>query len=219
VTPRRLRLDVVAWLAALLPLAASHFAYLISAFQELVPWCVPHLEGCTSVSRAARVGAANVLFKSLMLPFCAVVMTFWWLAAQWLRELQPDRRRTRLALVVLGVGAALATAMYTAALGVDGGFYQLMRRYGTNIGFGCTVLAELLLANALASETRVPSSLRRAMVGTCMAMLLLGLASIPLQFFTSSRSEALNAIEWIYGVLMVCFFPLAGTAARYPSPQ
>jgi hypothetical protein len=52
------------------------------------------------------------------------------------------------------------------------------------------------------------------MVGLCAAMLTLGVASIPLQFLTGSHGEALNAIEWNYGVLMLCFFPLAGAARR-----
>lgn len=212
--PRRLRVETLAWLAAILPLAAANLAYLISASQGLVPWCIPYLEGCTSISRAARTGDANTLFRSLMLPYSVVLALFWWLTGSWLREFLPDRRRTRLALPALGLVAAVATAVYTAVLGVDGDFYQWMRRYGITFSFAFTVLGEMLLTAALVTETRLPGGLRRAMLGMCIAMLLLGLASIPLQYFTSSRSPAMNAVEWVYSVLMVSFFPLVGEAWR-----
>lgn len=211
----RFRFEVVAWLCALLPLVASHAAYLISAWLDAVPWCLPHIEGCTSISRAARsTAAASVVYKGLLLPYCVVLVLFWGQAAAWLREVAPDRRRTQRALFPLGLVAALATALYTVALGVDGEFYQWVRRYAINVGFGLTVLGELLLTAAIAREPRVPQVLRRAMVGLCLAMLTLGLASIPLQFLTGSHGNALNAIEWDYGVLMLCFFPLIGAAWR-----
>jgi hypothetical protein len=210
----RRRAEAVAWLAALLPLVAGHAAYLISAAQELVPWCVPHLQGCTSVSKAARAGEANVLFKALMLPYCAFAAWFWWLAAQWLRETLPGHPRTQRLLFPLGLVAALATALYTAALGVDGEFYQFMRRYGINMSFAFTVLNELLITNALARDTRVPRLLREGMVGMCGALLLMGLAAVPMQYFMGSRSPALNAVEWTYALMMLVFYPLIGAAWR-----
>ncbi len=86
--------------------------------------------------------------------------------------------------------------------------------YGINLSFAFTVLSEILVANALLDETRVAVGLRRAMVVLCAIMLLLGLASIPLQYFTSSRSPVMNSIEWTYAVLMLVFYPLIGAAWR-----
>jgi hypothetical protein len=209
------RFGTVAWLVALLPLVASHAAYLISASQGLVPWCVPHLEGCTSISRAARVGATSLaVYKSLLLPYSVLVVLFWWQAGRWLREVAPGRRATQRVLFPIGLVAGIATATYTAVLGTDGEVQQWIRRYAINIGFGFSVFAELLLTAALAREPRVPQALRRALVGLCAAMVALGIASIPLQFLVSSRDAAVNAIEWTVGVLMLCFFPLVAAAWR-----
>ena len=214
-TPARLRFGAVAWLCALLPLVASHAAYLISASLEAVPWCLPHLEGCTSVSRAARsTGPATVVYKSLLLPYSVLLVLFWWQAGRWLGELAPARRRTQRALLPIGLIAGIATATYTAVLGTDGEAQAWIRRYAINVGFGFSVLAELLLAAALAREALVPQGLRRALVGLCLAMLALGIASIPLQFLVASRDAAVNAIEWNIGVLMLVYYPLAGAAWR-----
>lgn len=213
------RFGAIAWLAALLPLVAAHSAYLISAWLEAVPWCLPHLEGCTSISRAARSTAtASLVYKALILPYSVVLVLFWWQAGTWLRDVAPSRRRTHLALLPIGLVAGLATAVYAAVLGVDGELHQWIRRYSINIGFGLTFLAELLLTAAIAREPRVPEVLRRTMVGMCAAMLALGLVSIPLQFLTGSHGDALNAIEWNYGVLMLSFYAVAGAAWRRSAP-
>jgi hypothetical protein len=212
------RLSTIAWLAALLPLVASHAAYLISASLEAVPWCVPHIEGCTSISRAARSTLpAIVVYKGLILPYSVVVALFWWQATLWLREVAPGRRRTHLALFPIGLVAAVATALYAVVLGADGDWIQWVRRYAINVGFGLTFLNELLLTAAIARELRVPEALRRAAVFICGAMLVLGIASIPLQFLTGSHGNAVNAIEWTYGVLMLCLFPVIGAAWRRTS--
>lgn len=211
---RRVRVEAIAWLAALLPLVAGNAAYLISASQDLVPWCVPYLEGCTSVSRAARSGIANPIFRAIMLPYAVVLMLYWWLAAEWLRGLAPPRPRLRRTMLALGLLAALFLILYATFLGVDGAFYQWMRRYGITVHFSCTVLAQFLLTRALAEEARLPRWLRRGKIGLCAAMLVLGLASIPLQHLATHRELALNALEWSYSLLMLSFYPLTALAWR-----
>jgi len=213
VTERRFR--AVAWLTALLPLVAAHAAYLISASLDAVPWCVPHLEGCTSVSRAARSTlAASLVYKSLLLPYSVLLVLFWWQAGRWLRDVAPGHRLTQRALLPIGVVAGIATAAYTAVLGTDGEVQQFIRRYAINTGFGLTVLAELMLTAALAHEAIVPQFRRWALVGLCGTMVALGIASIPLQFLVGERDAAVNAIEWTVGLLMLCFFPIVGAARR-----
>ena len=44
---------------AILAAGAMHGAWLVSRAAGYVPDCIPHLEGCHSVSEAARNGAAN----------------------------------------------------------------------------------------------------------------------------------------------------------------
>ena len=92
---RHVRVEKIAWAAAILPFVAANLAYLISASAELVPWCFPYLDGCTSVSRAARSGVANPIFRGIMLPYAVIMALYWWLAAEWLRGFAPQRPRLR----------------------------------------------------------------------------------------------------------------------------
>ena len=53
--------------AALLPLVATLVAYGLSIRLGLVPACNPFIEGCVSISRAARHDLPNILFRALLL--------------------------------------------------------------------------------------------------------------------------------------------------------
>ena len=214
ISERHVRVEAVAWLAAILPFVAANVAYLVSASAELVPWCFPYFEGCTSVSRAARSGIANPIFRGIMLPYAVILVLYWWLSAEWLRGFAPARARLRHTMLAAGVLAAVFLVLYATFLGVEGEIYQWMRRYGITVHFSCTVLAQFLLTRAVAGDERLPRWLRRAQLALCAAMLLLGLASIPLQYFALDRVAALNAVEWSYSLLMLAFFPLTGEAWR-----
>jgi hypothetical protein len=211
---RRDRLFWIALAAWVLPVVAAHAAYCIAAAQHLVPWCLPYLEGCTSISRAARHGPASFVFKALMLPTAFVLALFWKYSSAWLAELAPERRRSRQAMLACGVIGAIFLILYVSFLGVEGTFYQWLRRYGVTVYFSFTVVAQMLLMSQLPGHVAVPLTLRRALVALCLIMLLLGLASIPLRNLFEDRNAAVNAIEWCYALLMSTFFPLAGLAAR-----
>lgn len=211
-TARRLRVEPVAWLAAFIPLTAANAAYLISASHGLIEWCFPYLEGCTSVSRAARQMPAALLFKGLMLPYSALLMLFWWMAAEWLRGFAPGAIQRRRAIFWLGQTGAVFLILYVIFLGVDGEVYQWLRRYGINLHFGTTVLAEMLLMSIIASNPAVRPRIHRTLTGLCLVMLALGIASLPLQFIVADRDALLNAIEWTFATLMVLYFPVVGRA-------
>ncbi|HSW12950.1 MAG TPA: hypothetical protein VLI06_08950 [Solimonas sp.] len=208
--------EPLAWLLAILPLLAVHLAYWISLQAQLVPACIPYLEGCTSISRAARQGDALLLFRALMLPHAALLALFWLINARWCALLAPSRQVARRAMLGCGVVAAGFLALYVTTLGIDGDLYRWLRRYGINLYFSLTVLAQMfLIAIAARAEVLAPR-LRRAFLGLLVLLLLLGLGSLPLQFFLAgaARDAAMNALEWQYALLMVLVYPLTGIAWR-----
>lgn len=202
----------LAWFTALLPIAAVHLAYLLSINAGDVPACVPYWEGCTSISRAGRFGLANHLFKALMLPYATLLMLFWGLCWLWLRELRHDAPRRSVTILALGLVAALFLILYVTFLGVEGPIYQWLRRYGITVHFSFSVLAQMLVCALLTPVTRLSIALRRTMLVFAGLLLVLGLASIPLQHLVDDRDRAVNALEWTYTLLMGLFYGLIGTA-------
>ncbi len=199
---------------ALVPLVAAHLAYGLSIAEGHVPACVPYWEGCTSISRAARHGTGNLIFKLLMLPCALIQARFWWLAAQ----TAPSSAGV---LRTLGLFAALALACYVTFLGVEAEYTRWLRRYGALLYFASTYLAQIILVRVYWQQSSVRSAALRLMMAACVLLLILGLGSTAVTILTTDpalKDRVENAIEWQLGALFtVWFLALAGlwwTASR-----
>jgi len=149
-------LKLIALLAGLIPLFAVHTVYLISAIFEQVPWCVPYLEGCTSISAAGRNSPANYVFRATMIPWAVVLMIYWTLVSKWLIAMVDQKGFLNRAILSLGIIAAVFLILYATALGSEGQIYRLLRRYGVIIFFAFTFLAQLLLLSRLKQHVDLP---------------------------------------------------------------
>lgn len=209
-----------AWLALLcwiLPTLAVVLTYAISAGTGQVPTCFPFIEGCTSMSGAARRDPSIHLFRALMLPTATLIAAYWILVHHWLGQLR-DRGSARRWIAGLGFIGALFLVLYVVFLGTEGEAYELMRRYGVNVYFSFTALGQLLLAYRL---QRLPAEVQagigpgvvRAKVGFCAAMLLFGLVNVPAKnFFPDWPVD--NAVAWNFALLMSGYFGLTAIAWR-----
>lgn len=195
---------------ALLFVGAIHVAWWLSMQAGSVPACNPYWEGCTSISRAARHGMANHLFRFTMLPTALLHLINWWLASRWLRgHGRPDPQAAL--MFALGAVSAAALALYATFLGSQGETYQLLRRYGITLYFGCGFLAQLLLMRLARRESKLPPRLGMLMVLVCAGMLALGVANVvagALLDEESARDRVENALEWQLGLLLVGWFVL-----------
>lgn len=185
-------------LLTLLFVMAAHVAYLLSIQGGHVPACVPYIDGCVSISRAARHGWGNHLFQLLVIP-CAVLHALaWWLARHWLRGGR--------AMVVLGVMSAIALAVYATFLGTEGEAYRFLRRYGVVVYFGFGYLAQLALMRRAAATKALPAGIIVAMSWISIAMLGLGVANVVAGVVVddpSAKDRWENVFEWWLGLLMV----------------
>jgi len=140
---------LVALLAGLLPIIAAHAAYLLNVSVgsgiEAQYVCMPYIDGCVSISRAARSGPGLLLFRALMLPTVIFLLLSWETLRKWLLTLEACSSRRAWAVAGLGLVGALFLILYVTALGTEGEWYRWQRRYGVIFYFGGTALAQLLL--------------------------------------------------------------------------
>jgi hypothetical protein len=201
---------------AVVPFVVTHAALVISIERGYVPACVPYLDGCTSISRAARHGLANTLFQWVMVPMAAVHVANWWLVAGHLRRHLAGSRAVA-ALWPLGLVAGLALATYAVALGTEGDFYRWMRRFGIIFYFGCTYLAQLAFQSAWRRVDPNRSRAVEAMRAVLLVLLMMGLAStavthaVPEEDFKNTIE---NVLEWHLGLLMTAWFALQASVLR-----
>jgi hypothetical protein len=187
-------------LLALWPILIVHAAFAISVVEGYVPLCNPYWDGCTSISRAGRHGWANHLFRGTLLPYTVLLAFYWWLNQRWLIALGS---RGSTAMLVSGWIGALFMILYVTFLGTEGSSYQLMRRYGINVYFGGTFLAQVLLALRIRSLQAEGSGPSPAWVAPGLAVLAGSVLAIGL-FYVGARLGLAadqdrweNALEWV----------------------
>ncbi len=200
--------------AALLPVVATLCAYALSIQAGFVPACLPLVEGCTSISRAARHGLGNHVFRALVLPAATLQALMWCLVALQLGSALGRKRM--LVLCVLGVLAGGFLVLYATFLGTDGAIYRLLRQYGVIVYFAGTYLAQLLVT-ACYLESEHTRRLGRVMTILCVAMLLLGIASTiasAMDLGPEFKDRVENALEWQLAVLVTMWLLLLSWSAR-----
>ncbi len=200
--------------AGLLPAAAAVVAFQVAVAQGQFAWCNPFIDGCVSISRAARHDLPNLLFRALTLPGATLQAVVWLLAARWLRTLGARDDRLLRLLPWIGVTAAVFLVLYGTFLGTEGAGYRWMRRYGVIVYFGFTCIAMLIAGGAAQRITVETGKLRHAgaaMFALVAALPLLGIANAtaPLYLSTDSARDVVeNITEWWGATVFTVFFVL-----------
>lgn len=188
----------VGWAAALLPLLTIHVCFVISVAQGHIEPCFPYWEGCSSISRAGRHGAAYFVFKGGMIPATVLLTGLWWLNRVWL--LQHGQRVPSLAW--LGLVASLALLLYTLTLGHRGDAFHILRRIGVIGYFGLTFIAQLKLSAALARTDTLAEPGRR-LLRLCKLTLFIGLLSVLAGLIWPERYDDMeDGFEWVLALLL-----------------
>jgi hypothetical protein len=206
-TPRYdLPLWPLALLVVVLPALVTHLAWGLSLQAGHVSWCIPYLDGCTSISRAARYGLGNDLFRMVMLPAAALQALFWLAVAAWLRG---GGARVAASVPWLGLLAAVFLALYATFLGSEGDIYRMLRRYGVTVYFAATYLALLTSLRGLARVRGHADPAYRPLLVVAVGMLALGVLSTAATAFVDSRElkyRIENVLEWHLGVWLSAMF-------------
>ena len=196
----------------LLPLFAANGAYLLSAYEGLVPWCMPYIDGCTSISRSARSGNAIFLFRASMIAYSVLLIWFWLYSKHWLNLLYGHTTKTAHIILWLGAVGAIFLIIYVDYLGTTGEVYRFMRRYGVMIYFTLTPLAQLLLLNQHYKileknpDVSINQNALKYQLIVLLLMLLIAIISIILGVTQAKTDVSENIVEWNFSLLLTMYF-------------
>jgi hypothetical protein len=176
--------------------------------------CVPYIDGCVSISRAARSGPGLLLFKVLMLWASLMLVLSWKYVRDWLLGLRACSQNRARVLTILGMIGALFLVFYVTALGNEDEWYRWQRRYGVVFYFGGTALAQLLLVWVLWPVRGHLAAGRAA--GPIVTLTALVTLQWALGVFSSVKrlifddpeliDRVENIIEWCYALPMAAGF-------------
>jgi len=202
----------IAWTLCIVPILAAHGAYLIALLTASAQACIPYIDGCISISRAARVGDALFWFRGLLMPCASLLVLFWWLQKTWLDQLLPSAHRKHLWIFVSGAIGALFLLLYVNFLGSTGEMYNLMRRFGITFYFSLTAMAQLISLHTLTRpDIDLAPSTRRLVRGQLILVgiqWVMGIGHVIAKALlpVAEQNVLENLVEWHFALYMTLFF-------------
>lgn len=206
-------------IAGIAPIAGITLAYWLGVSNDVLPACIPYVDGCTSISATGRYMPGSLLFRAVMLPQSLLLVVVWYLTAHWLRVIAPSSKAAG-TVMLSGFFGALCLVLYVTFLGTKGPIYEFMRRFGIYFYFIGTAVAQLTLAFALLGHAKRSAelSLRKsavAMLWLCGLPFGLGILNLVLKAVLEDADMAENRIEWISALLMQGYFVVLYLAWRH----
>ena len=198
----------LAILITVLPLLASNGAFLLSAYQGLISWCMPYFDGCSTISNAGRSGDTIFYYRALVFPYSVLLILFWSYSRNWLELLNGHRTIAMQSIMWLGVLGSVGLLVYIDFLGTAGELNSQMRRMGAALYFVLIPLAQALMLHQHYKILRnKPDILKKPGVlqyQLIIVLLMLGIAITSVFYVVTGNntSEIENIVEWNFSLLV-----------------
>ena len=178
----------------LVPVLTIFVSYLISASNGYVDWCMPIIEGCTSISKVGRYGLSFYLYKIFIIPSLILMIYFW--SKAYLNIYK------NIVLIFLSVVACLFLIIYLIALGFDGKIYRFMREIGIFVFFVLMPISQAWLTISTSHNFLNKFFLY------LIIFIFIGLACVYLSILSLDNDNYENIIEWNFVFFIFLFFPV-----------
>ena len=130
-------------IAFILPILTVLISYYLSIKFDYVQFCIPNIDGCTSISQVGRYPPINYFFKTFMFISIFIIFIYW--KSNYTLLSQNNSLLLYKITFLLGIFSVIFFALYITFLG-EGDYYRFFRRIGIFIYIFFTVISELLLS-------------------------------------------------------------------------
>ena len=184
-------------IVSIIPFIAIHLSFILSVQNEYLSLCNPYIDGCYSISRVARQPSSIIIFKVLM------VISALFLFFLWPKLFKPNYNKM---LILIGRLGSLFLIAYIVALGEEGFFYEIMRRFGVFIFYIFTLISQWVFT--FNSQIRKKKFfLKNFLINIIVFLQFLAfLLAIPFFLFVNNYGYIENIIEWWITLLITLWF-------------
>ena len=130
-------------IAFILPILTVLISYYLSIKFDYVQFCIPNIDGCTSISQVGRYPPINYFFKTFMFIYVFIIFIYW--KSNYTLLSNNNSLFLYKITFLLGIFSVIFFALYITFLG-EGDYYRFFRRIGIFIYIFFTVISELLLS-------------------------------------------------------------------------
>ncbi len=184
-----------------IPTITVILSYILSLNLNLVPYCIPIFDGCTSISRTGRYFPVNIFFKSFMFLTGILIIKYWHL------NFQNFKVKSKLLLInyayVIGLISIFFLFLYLVFLG-ENNYYRFFRKVGIFIYILFSIIAELILAIIYYKKIKY-FNINFTKLKLCLSifLVLLGIILFPFMIMKLENvSEIRNIVSWNYFFLI-----------------
>tara|TARA_B100001769_G_scaffold226309_1_gene187595 strand:- start:469 stop:1068 length:600 start_codon:yes stop_codon:yes gene_type:complete len=191
----------IALIIFLVPIITICISYVISAFYGYVDWCLPIIDGCTSISKVGRYGISFYLYKILVIPSVILIIYFW-------LKVYLDVYKN-IFLLLLSFIACIFLIIYLIALGFDGPIYRFMREVGIFAFFVFMPICQIWLTASAPKE-----SLKTKFFLYLLILLFISFCFVYFYILPMDNNNYENIIEWNFAFGIFLFFPIFSYSLR-----
>ena len=196
------KLNIVSIVSFALPIFTVLISYYLSIKYNYVEFCIPNIDGCTSISQVGRYPPINYFFKTLMFISIFIIFIYWKLNYTLLS--QNNSLFLHKITFLLGIFSVIFFALYITFLG-EGDYYRFFRRIGIFIYIFFTVISELLLSISYKKNLYLFKNNKIINLKFCFNLVLstFGLIFLPLVIYKIiDYPNFKNIVSWNYFFLI-----------------
>ena len=204
----RVNIRYLSLIVFVLPLFTVVVSYIASVRLNLVSFCIPNLDGCTSISRVGRYEPVKYFFKPFMYLFGVFLLLYW--RENFLKlKLLISNNKQLLFTYIVGIISVLFLFLYIFFLG-ESNIYRFFRRIGIYIYIFFSVIAQVLLAIQyikLKNEKHLNYKFIKFKLILSILLISLGVIVLPILVTKiESFPEIKNIISWNYFFLIQLYY-------------
>ncbi len=204
----KINIRYLSLIVSVLPLFTVIISYTASVKLNLVSFCIPNLDGCTSISRVGRYEPVKYFFKPFMYLFGVFLLLYWRENFLKLRPLINNSNQL-LFTYIIGIISVLFLFLYIFFLG-ESNIYRFFRKIGIYIYIFFTVVAQLLLAiQYIKLKNEKYLNYKFIKIKLILSILLISFGIILLPILVAkieSFPEIKNIISWNYFFLIQTYY-------------
>ena len=186
-----------------IPIITIIISFVWSANLNLISWCIPNFEGCTSISRVGRYEPIKYFFKPLMFIYAIFLYYFW---KNFYKFLSKNKINLSKILMFLAYCSILFLVLYIVFLG-EGNLYRFFRKIGIFVYIFFTVLTQFFFSIKFKNTLGINIKGKNYLFYYSTTVTLLGIFLFPLAI---SKVEIIhnfkNIISWNYFLLTHLYF-------------
>ena len=186
-----------------IPTITVILSYIISLNHNLVPSCIPNIDGCTSISRTGRYFPVNIFFKTLMFSSGFLTLLYWYKNYTFFKI--PNKINLINIAYIMGIISIIFLFLYLIFLG-ESNYYKFFKKIGIFIYILFSIISELLLSLIYFKNLKNKSfnnSFIKFKLVLSIVMVILAIVLFPFMVMKIENVANLrNSVSWNYFLLI-----------------